>query len=174
MIIIYILAGLIAVLLIAAALMPKIYNVERTIVINRPVTDVMSRISDMNYYSQWNPWQKSDPTAKSTITGTAATPGHKYAWTGKKVGVGSLTLQRIDDKHIHFELEFVKPWKSKAKDNWMFEPWGDGNETKVTWQNSGDLPWPMARLMGPMINKNLNHQFEQGLNNLKKMVENIS
>ena len=171
MIIIYILAGLIAGLLIAAALMPKIYNVEKTIVINRPVADVMNRISDMNYYSQWNPWQQSDPTAKSTITGMAATPGHKSAWTGKKVGVGSLTLQRIDDKHIHFELEFVKPWKSKAKDNWMFEPWGDGGETKVTWQNSGDLPWPMARLMGPMINKNLNHQFEQGLNNLKKMVE---
>ncbi|MBL7723445.1 MAG: SRPBCC family protein [Chitinophagaceae bacterium] len=171
MIIIYILAGLIAGLLIAAALMPKIYNVEKTIVISRPVTDVMNRISDMNYYSQWNPWQQSDPTAKSTITGIAATPGHKYSWTGKKVGVGSLTLQRIDDKHIHFELEFLKPWKSKAKDNWMFEPWGDGGETKVTWQNSGDLPWPMARLMGPMINKNLNHQFEQGLNNLKKMVE---
>jgi hypothetical protein len=42
----------------------------------------------------------------------------------------------------------------------------------VTWQNSGQLPWPIASLMGPMINKNLNHQFEQGLNNLKKMCEN--
>jgi len=90
---------------------------------------------------------------------------------GKKGDVGSLTLENKDDKHIHFLLEFFKPWKSKAKDNWHFEPWGDGSETKVTWQNSGDLPWPMARLMGPMINKNLNHQFETGLSNLKKLVE---
>ena len=85
--------------------------------------------------------------------------------------MGSLTLLNADEKHIHFELEFFKPWKSKAKDNWLFEPWGDGSETKVTWQNSGELPWPMARLMGPMITKNLNFQFGNGLENLKKMCE---
>lgn len=171
MIFVYIFLGLIILLLVAAAMMPKMYSVEKTIIINRSTTFVMSRIADLNYYSQWNPWQQSDPTAKSTITGTAGSSGHQYAWEGKKVGVGSLTLLRKDDKHLHFELEFLKPWKAKAKDNWMFEQWGDGNETKVTWQNSGDLPWPMARLMGPMLNKNLNHQFEQGLNNLKKMCE---
>lgn len=171
MIFIYIFLGLIVTLLIIAALMPKVFNVEKTIVINKPVADVMSRVADLNYYSQWNPWQQSDTTTKSTITGTPKTAGHKYAWEGKKVGVGSLTLNSIDDKHIHFDLEFLKPWKSKAKDNWLFEPWGNDGETKITWQNSGQLPWPIASLMGPMINKNLNHQFEQGLNNLKKMCE---
>ena len=171
MVFIYIFLGLIVTLLIIAALMPKIFNVEKTIVISKPLTEIMNRVSDLNYYSQWNPWQQSDPTTKSTITGIAKTPGHKYAWVGKKVGVGSLTLNNMDDKHIHFDLEFLKPWKSKAKDNWLFEQWGNGSETKVTWQNSGQLPWPIASLMGPMINKNLNHQFEQGLNNLKKMCE---
>ena len=171
MMFIYIFLGLIVTLLIIAALMPKIFNVEKTIVISKPLTEIMNRVSDLNYYSQWNPWQQSDPTTKSTITGIAKTPGHKYAWTGKKVGVGSLTLNNMDDKHIHFDLEFLKPWKSKAKDNWLFEQWGNGSETKVTWQNSGQLPWPIASLMGPLINKNLNHQFEQGLNNLKKMCE---
>jgi len=81
-----------------------------------------------------------------------------------------ITISSMDDRHIHLALEFLKPWKSKAKDNWLFEPWGDG-ETKVTWQNSGNLPWPMARLMGTIINKNLNHQFEVGLSNLKKLCE---
>ena len=170
MIFVYIFAGLIVSLLIISALLPKTFNVEKTIVISRPVTEVMNRISDLNYYSKWNPWQQSDPTTKSSITGTPKMPGHKYAWEGKKVGVGSLTLKSLDDKHIHFDLDFVKPFKAKAKDNWMFEAWGEG-ETKVTWQNSGQLPWPVASLMGPMINKNLNHQFEQGLNNLKKMCE---
>jgi hypothetical protein len=170
MIVVYIFAGLIIALLVISAMMPKTFNVEKTIVINRPVTEVMNRISDLNYYSQWNPWQQSDPTAKSTVTGSPKIPGHRYAWEGKKVGVGSLTLKNLDDKHIHFDLEFLKPWKSKAKDNWMFEAWGEG-ETKVTWQNSGQLPWPIASLMGPVINKTLNKQFEQGLNNLKKMCE---
>jgi len=170
MIFVYILAGLILSLLVIAAVMPKTFNIEKTIVISRPVTEVMNRISDLNYYSQWNPWGQSDPSAINTITGSPRVPGHKYAWVGKKVGVGSLTLKNLDDKHIHFDLEFLKPWKSKAKDNWMFEPWGEG-ETKVTWQNSGQFPWPVASLMGPMINKKLNQQFEQGLSNLKKMCE---
>lgn len=174
MIFVYIFIGLIATLLIVAAAMPKVYSIEKTVIINRPVTGVMNYISDFNYYSQWNPWQQSDPSAKSTITGNPGSPGHKYEWVGKKIGIGSLTLLSMDAKHIHFELEFIKPWKAKAKDNWAFEQWGDGSETKVIWQNSGELPWPMARLMGPMLNKNLSHQFEQGLNNLKKMCEEES
>lgn len=170
MIFVYIFVGLIVALLIVAALMPRAFNVEKTIVITKPVSEVMGKVSDLNFYSQWNPWQQSDPSAQHTITGTPKMPGHRYSWQGKKVGVGSLTLRELDAKHIHFDLEFLKPWKSKAKDNWVFEPWGT-NETKITWQNSGQLPWPVARLMGPLINKNLNHQFEQGLNNLKKLAE---
>ena len=170
MVVVYIFIGLVILLLVIAALMPKSYNVEKAIVINKPVSEVHKRVSDLNYYSQWNPWQQSDPTAKNSIEGTPGVPGHKYSWTGKKVGTGSLTLRELDQRHIHFDLEFFKPWKSKAKDNWLFEAWGN-NDTKVTWQNIGALPWPKASLMGPMITKNLNFQFQQGLNNLKNMCE---
>jgi Polyketide cyclase / dehydrase and lipid transport len=171
MFVIYILLGLIVALLLIAFLMPKAYNVEKNIIISKPAAEVKGKIADLNYYSQWNPWQQTDPTAATTITGTPGSPGHKYAWVGKKVGMGSLTLLSQDEKHVHFDLEFLKPWKARAKDNWLFEPWGNGSETKVTWQNSGELPWPMARLMGPLLNKNLNHQFTKGLENLKKMCE---
>lgn len=171
MIVVYILLGLIVALLVGAALMPKTFNIEKSVIIKKPAAETMGYVGNLNHYSKWNPWQQMDPTSKNTITGNPMSSGHKYHWEGKKIGIGELRLLSSDDKHIHFDLEFFKPWKSKAKDNWLFEPWGDGNETKITWQNSGELPWPMARLMGPMINKNLNHQFEQGLNNLKKMVE---
>lgn len=171
MIVFYIILVLIAVLLIAAFLLPKNYNVEKSTIINKPRAEVTDMVGNLNYYSQWNPWQQADPTTKYTVTGLQKTPGHKYAWTGKKTGVGELRLIGIDEKHIHFELNFFKPFKSKAKDNWLFEKWGDGNETKVTWQNSGELPFPIARLMGPVINRNLNQQFVTGLSNLKKMCE---
>jgi Polyketide cyclase / dehydrase and lipid transport len=170
MIFVYIFIGLIIILLIVAAILPKFYNIEKTVIIKKPVVEVMKKVGNLNEYAVWNPWQQSDPAANKTITGIAGTPGHQYAWRGKKVGIGSLTINNIDDKHIHFDLQFLKPWKSTARDNWLFEPWGDG-ETKVTWQNSGNLPWPVARLMGPLLNKNLNHQFEQGLNNLKNLCE---
>ena len=172
MLFVYIFVVLIVTLLLITAAMPKFYSVERTIVINKPVPVVMNRIGNLNDYALRNPWQQADPSSKKTITGTPNTPGHKYAWQGKKTGIGSLTLNKIDDKHIHFDLEFLKPWKARAKDNWLFEHWGE-SATKITWQNSGDLPWPIARLMGPMINKNLTHQFGIGLENLKNLCEDI-
>jgi len=170
MIVVYVILALIVALLIISALMPNSFNVEKSTVINKPISAVMGRIANLKDYALWNPWQQSDPTATNSITGTPGTPGHKYEWEGKKVGVGALTLNQMDDRNIHFDLEFFKPWKSKAKDNWHFESIG-GNETKVIWQNSGQLPWPVARMMGPMISKGLNKQFVEGLNNLKKLCE---
>src|SRR5437762_11559071 len=162
MIFVYLFLALVVGILLISSLMPSRYNVEKTIIINTPLADVMDMVGDLNNYSKWNPWVKMEPTAEKNITGTPKTIGHTYSWHGKKIGVGSLRIVGINHKHIHFNLDFLKPWKSHAKDNWLFEEWGTA-ETKVTWQNSGDLPWPMARLMGPVINKNLNHQFETGL-----------
>jgi hypothetical protein len=169
-IILYIFAALIIGLLVGAAWMPKTFNIEKSIVIEKPVALVMDHVADLNFYSQWNPWQQVDKTAVKTITGNPGTPGHKYEWNGKKVGHGYLTLNDLDNRHIHFDLQFLKPFKSTAKDNWLFEPWGD-NGTKITWQNSGNLPWPIARLVGPIMSKGLNQQFEKGLKNLKDLCE---
>jgi hypothetical protein len=170
MIFVYLFAGAVIGILLISAVMPRRYKVEKSTVIKRTVDEVMDKVGDLNNYANWNPWQQMDPFATKTITGTPKSVGHKYTWHGKKVGEGSLTIRSIDEGHINFDLEFLKPWKSHARDNWMFEGENNG-ETRVTWQNSGDLPWPMAMLMGPIINKNLNHQFQKGLNNLKKMVE---
>jgi hypothetical protein len=135
-----------------------------------PVPAVMDRVADLNNYARWNPWQKKEPDSKMTIKGTPKTPGHSYTWNGKKIGEGSLELRTIDHKYVHFLLTFIRPWKNQANDNWMFEEWGTG-ETKVTWQNNGNLPYPIGRLMGKMLNKGLNKQFEEGLQNLKKLCE---
>jgi hypothetical protein len=170
MIILYFILGIIAALLLIALISPATYLVEKSIVINKPVNEVYMKVADLKYYNKWNPWQQTDPTATANITGSADSIGHRYGWEGKKVGVGSLTLaNRTTNQSIHFDLEFVKPWKSKADDDWTFT--NENGNTKVVWRNSGGLPFPVARIMGPMIKKNLNHQFEVGLSNLKKMCE---
>ena len=165
-----IIIGLVLVLLLIALILPGRYQIEKTSIINKSVPEVMDKIADLRHYAAWNPWQQSDPRAIGSITGIPKTIGHKYAWEGKKVGVGSLTIRDIDKKHVHFILEFIKPFKSIASDNWLFEEWGNG-ETKITWSNNGELPFPIARLMGPFLTQTLNKQFEKGLLNLKKMCE---
>ena len=173
MTLLYILAAivvLIVLLLFIALFLPNGYFIEKSAIIKKPCDFVMDRVADLHYYAQWNPWQQKDKGSESNITGLPKRPGHKYSWKGKKVGAGSLTLRDIDEKHVHFDLEFIKPWKSRARDNWLFEEWGNG-ETKVTWQDFGALPYPLGRLMGYMVHKNLNRQFTEGLNNLKRFCE---
>ncbi len=171
MIVIYILAALFASLFLIAAIMPGKYSIQKTITINAPQQNVFGKVADFNNYRDWNPWQKMEPDAKSTISGTASTKGHRYEWDGKKIGAGSLTVNELKGTDaIHIDLEFLRPWKAKANDDWKFEKAGEG-QTKVTWSNDGPLAYPMGRLMGPMISKNLNIQFEQGLKNLKEMCE---
>lgn len=168
--ILLVLGLLIVAALLVAALLPGTYHVEKNIIVNKPVPDVIGKVSDLHYYAKWNPWQQSEPNSEQEISGHAGAIGHRYYWKGKKIGEGSLTLRNIDPKHIHFDLEFIRPWKSSASDNWLFEDWGNSG-TKITWQNNGDLAYPMGRLMGPILNKTLQKQFQQGLTNLKALCE---
>jgi hypothetical protein len=168
--IIYVLLAVIVVLLVVALYLPNGYFIEKSAVIHKSSDVVMEQVANLNNYAQWNPWQQSDPSCKQHITGAPKTPGHKYSWEGKKAGVGSLTLRDIDQKHVFFEFEFIKPMKSRARDNWTIEEWGT-SDTKVTWQNFGNLPYPLGRLMGFVIYKMLQRQFTEGIHNLKKACE---
>jgi hypothetical protein len=160
----------IVLLLFIALFLPDGYFIEKSAIIKKPCDFVMDKVADFHYYAQWNPWQQKEANSEKNITGLPKRPGHKYSWKGKKIGAGSLTLRDIDNKHVRFDLEFIRPWKATARDNWVFEEWGNG-ETKVTWQDFGALPYPLGRLMGYMLHKNLNRQFTEGLNNLKKLCE---
>ena len=165
-----ILVVVIVILLIIALFLPDGYFIEKSAIIKKPCDFVMDKVADFHNHIQWNPWQQKSAHAESKITGLSKSPGHKYSWKGNKMGTGSLTLREIDERHVHFDLEFIKPVKTTARDNWLFEDWGN-DETKITWQNFGLLPYPMGRLKGYMFHKNLNHQFSEGIKNLKKFCE---
>lgn len=165
-----VLGGLVALILIISALMPATYSISQDTTIQASPKKVQDHIADLNHYRDWNPWQQMEPGSKQQIEGTPHTIGHSYSWEGKKIGAGQLTLQSITPgNEVKFKLEFFKPWKSVASDEWKFE--GDEKSCKVTWSNNGPLAWPMARLMGPMIVKQLNTQFAVGLKNLKTLCE---
>jgi hypothetical protein len=164
-----ILGAAVFLIFILPLLMKGKYSIEKSIEINKPLAHTRERVVNLNHYRTWNPWQLMEPTSKQVVTGTPDTIGHKYEWEGKKIGMGSLTLKRNGKNEVIFDLNFIKPFKSHAEDCWYFEE--KGNVTKVTWKNEGRLPYPMGRLMGPMISKQLNHQFLAGLRNLKMVCE---
>lgn len=86
MLFVFLFIGLVIAVLALAAVMPSRYNVKKTIVIDRPISEVMNKVGDLNYFASWNPWQQMDPSATKVITGTPQTISHKYSWHGKKLG----------------------------------------------------------------------------------------
>ena len=150
--------------------LPNHYSVSNSIEINKPADVVYSQVYDFNKWGTWDPWMEADPAAKVTVEGTPGTPGHKMSWDGQKSGMGSMTIISSGlNQFVYSQLDFIKPFKATAKDKITLEAAGD--KTKVTWTNTGGLPFPFGRLMGLSIDKMLGGDQRKGLDKLKKFTE---
>lgn len=156
--------------LIVPLFLPGQYRIEKSILVKAPPETCFDLVADLNQYGRWNPWSKMEPGASKKIEGNPKTVGHKYSWSGGKIGTGSLTIKKLEPPGAaELEMQFIKPFKSVATDSWKFE--AAGNETRVSWVNAGRLSYPVARLMGPFISKNLSQQFDEGLRSIKELCE---
>jgi hypothetical protein len=113
-----------------------------------------------------------DPEAKQTVTGAPGAAGHSWSWEGEKSGVGSMTLALVEEnRSVQSKLVFKKPMTSEADDYFLLEPTSTG--TKVTWRNTGNLPYPVGRFFGLGVEGMLGPQFEEGLAGVKSIAESI-
>jgi hypothetical protein len=168
----YAVLGIVAVFLIVAAVLPGSYTVERSVEIAKQPAVVYDQISDYNVWLEWSPWPKTEPTAKQTVTGEPGTVGMTWSWEGEVVGVGSMTLAAVEEgRSIQSKLVFKEPMTSEADDYMILEPTENG--TKVTWRNTGELPYPVGRYFGLGVEGMLGPQFEEGLESLKTLCESL-
>ncbi|MEB0302857.1 polyketide cyclase, partial [Mucilaginibacter sp. 5C4] len=99
MTIIGVFAGIIVVVLLLAAIAPKGYNIQRSIIINKPrqlVFDYVKYLRNMDNYSKW---VMMDPNKRMTYTGTDGTEWYSAAWDSdmKQAGKGNQTIEAIVD-----------------------------------------------------------------------------
>ena len=165
--------GLVALFLVVAAVLPGSYTVERTIEIDRAPSVVYSQVTDYNSWLEWSPWPKMDAAAKHTVNGTPGTVGMTWSWSGTELGVGAMTIAALEpNRSLHSKLEFKEPMQSLADDYVDLEP-TEGGGTRVTWRNTGELPYPVARYFGLGMDGMLGPQYEEGLRNLKALCERL-
>ncbi len=169
------LAAIVVVLVVflaIVALLPSEFRVVRSGNIAAPATDVFAQVNDFHKWQAWSPWAKLDPTAKNTYAGAPAGKGAIFSWAGdRNVGEGSMTLleSRPNDL-ISIKLEFRKPFKATNTAEFSFKP--DGNQTRVTWSMSGRKNFIVkAFSLFMSMDKMVGAQFEQGLANMKSVVE---
>ncbi|WP_255701051.1 GNAT family N-acetyltransferase [Dyadobacter sp. CY323] len=171
--VLYVIAGLIALVLIAALIMPKDYAVEKEIVISRPNAEVFAYLKPLKNQDNWSVWYSRDPHIKKNFTGTDGTVGFVSMWEGNKdVGKGEQEITKIEDgKRIDTELRFLEPFES-SNDAYMITEPVDSSSTRVKWGFTGAMPIPMNVMLPFMgMEESVGKDFQDGLNNLKEILE---
>jgi cell division protein FtsI/penicillin-binding protein 2 len=163
--------GIIALVLILAALTKKDYYVQRSIVINVPRQTVYDFLKMIQNQEKFNKWAMTDSDRKKEFRGTDGTVGFIYAWSGnKKAGVGEKEITGLTEgKKVETEIRFIKPMAAKAAIVMEMESIS-ANQTKVSLSNAGNLKYPM-NIMIPMVQKNFPRDMDESLRTLKKLLE---
>ncbi len=171
--ILVLLAVLLAGFLAMAAMQPDSYTVTRTATIAAPPEHVFALVNDFHQWDKWSPWAKIDPNMKTTYDGPPAGAGAVYSWTGNdEVGEGRMTiLESRPNDAIKIDLEFLKPFESKAINEFILKAEGTG--TAVEWRMAGDsnfMSKVFSLVMGGM-DKMIGPDFEKGLAQMKSAAE---
>jgi RimJ/RimL family protein N-acetyltransferase len=171
--VVYAVLGLIALVLIAALIMPKDYAVEREITVDRPIAEVYDYLESLRNQNNWSVWAKRDPNIKMEFKGTDRTVGFTYYWQGNdEVGKGEQEITKITKgERIDTQLRFLEPFESTSDAYLITESAGE-NATKVKWGFNGNMPYPMNVMLPFLgIEKSVGKDFSDGLTNLKGILE---
>jgi len=163
------LGSLFLITLIMGFVLPSEYEINRSIVIDRPPELVHPFVDDLNKWPLWMPWQKADPNAKIVIGEKFSGVGASQSWEGKD-GRGELVFTRSSvDYGVDYDMGFQGD-ATKTKNSIIYQNL-DG-KTQVNWIMQGNMPIPvigayvaliMDKIAGPM--------FDTGLKSLKTLVE---
>lgn len=168
----FLLAGLLALLLIIALFLKKNHYVNREIIINVPRQKVFDFLKLLKNQEKFNKWAKTDPDRKWEFKGKDGTVGFVISWNGdKNAGVGEKEIMNIvEGKRIETQIRFVKPMKTVANVIMETESLSD-NQTKVNLINSGTLNFPL-NIFIPLAEKNFPKDMDESLVFLKNILEN--
>ena len=163
---------IVAVALIAALFVSKEFQVERSVLIEKPADSVFAYVKYLKNQNDFSKWAQMDPAMRKEFRGTDAQPGFVSAWDSdnSNVGKGEQTIRSIDEpaRRIDFTIHFIKPMESNANATMVAEPKGAG--TEVRWKFETHMPWPM-NLMGLFMKGAVGNDLQTGLNNLKTRLE---
>jgi uncharacterized protein YndB with AHSA1/START domain/DNA gyrase inhibitor GyrI len=153
-----VLAGVVAWLL----MQPRQFTVERSAVLPAPPPRVYTWLTDFSQWPQWSPWLLHDAQTTLTQGGSAGQEGATYAWASDKIGQGRITHKRlVPDQRIEQDLEFLKPFKSRADVSFDLAA-AEGGQTRITWRMVSSLPLPMRPLQA-MFQRMIGLDYELGL-----------
>lgn len=165
-------AGLIAILVVIGLFLPASIEVERSISIDAPATEVYAVVSDFRRFNDWSPWYELDPQASYSISEPASGVGATFAWESEDPSVGSGSQQIIElepNRLVRVNLDFGAQGMAIA--SYELQPLGE-QSTRITWSMETDFGYDLVgRYVGLMIDDWVGRDYEKGLARLKAIVE---
>lgn len=142
--ILLVIVSIILVLLVIALFVKKGYSIERSIVINKPRSEVFDYVRFVKNQDNYSKWVMLDPLMKKDFEGTDGTVGFKYAWDSKNknVGKGEQEITAINaGEKIELTIHFIRPFEGIAK-TLMTTETEQPNQTRLTWGMTGKNVYP--------------------------------
>ncbi len=167
-----VIAVVIAAVVILVATKPDTFHIQRTASINATPDKIFPHIGDLHAWEAWSPYLKLDPAMKTRYSGAPAGIGAVYEWQGNSnAGAGRVTITDITPPNqVMIKLDMFKPFI--AHNDVTFTLQAKGDATDVTWAMDGRNTI-FSKVMSVFIDMDrmVGGQFEEGLANLKTVVE---
>ncbi len=162
---------LVVVLAVVGMFLPREVSVARSIEISATPEKIFPHFNNLQKTIAWSPWLHHDPDTKNTFNDIAEGVGAVMEWASDNKKVGSGRMEITDSKlneSIAVDLDFGDMGGATAA--WNLQPMGE--KTNATWSMTTDMgAGPVGRLFGVLMKKWIAADYDQGLQNLKALVE---
>ncbi|MEE2787943.1 MAG: SRPBCC family protein [Myxococcota bacterium] len=149
--------------------LPNQFHVERTLVIDAPPATVFPYVNDLENWQRWDPWSQDDPRMVRTFTGGPG-QGQTQSWMSQASGTG--TLEILESTPLRSAKLKLTTRASSYPRFLSFKLVDLGEKTQLTWAIDGENSMkPIGNYFGLGMNRYLGPMYEQGLSNLKSLVE---
>lgn len=172
--ILYVVAAVIAILILLGILAPSGYEVTRTIQINREQEIVYHYLRFLQNQRHYSVWAKMDPKQEVYFSGIDGEVGFILGWKSEidSVGSGEQEIKSLQPfNQIKTEVRFKEPFESVGNSEMNISAL-DSSSTQVNWKFYGTSSFPMnAMLLFMDMDAMLGKDIEKGLSNLKNILE---
>ena len=168
---IFLMTAVLVVFVGVGLLLPKEYEVKRSIVINASPEDIYPSVVDLKQWSSWGVWFQRDPNMQIEYGGPDRAIGMYSKWHSASEGSGELEITQLKhNRRVRYSLRFAE-YEMGTTGQILLEETPDG--TRVIWSDKGEVGAnPLDRYFVLMIDDMIGPDFETGLENLKTVVEN--
>jgi len=164
---------LLAVAMILMLVVPVKQHIERTITINAPAETVYEHLTQPGTFKTWMVWCLKDTTVKTASSSTKETAATIVSWKGDPARTGKGIIELLSlriNEEIEHKVSFLEPERKNGKS--QFKLVESNGQTKLTWEFDLATPRPKNILnLFASLDKKLGDDFEQGLLNLKAIIE---